>query len=51
MEDALSIFGEEGHRVEMELEAVKRVKFGKEHSWTTLIEGHEGNSVEKAEQE
>ena len=30
---------DEGHRVQLEFEAIKRVGLGEEHSWTPLIEG------------
>ena len=36
--------------MELEFEAVKRVKLGEDHSWTALLEGDEGFSGEKQNQ-
>ena len=37
-----SDFDEEGQCVELEFEAVKRVKTGEEHRWTALVGEEEG---------
>ena len=44
-------FDAQGHGVVLECEAVERVKLEEEHRWITLIDGDEGFSMEKAEQE
>ena len=49
-EDVPFDFDEEGHRMELQFETVKRVKVGEEHRWTALVEGEKGFPVEKAEQ-
>ena len=41
---------DEGHRVELEFEAIKRVMLGEERRWTILMEGSQRFSVEKEEQ-
>ena len=43
-------FDEKGHRVQLEIEAVKRVEW-EEQRGTALAEGDEGFSVEEAERE
>ena len=46
-EDVRLIFDEEGYSVELEFEAIKRVKLGEEHCWITLVGGSEVFSGEK----
>ena len=40
-EDVRMIFIEEGHSVELDFEAIKRIGIGEERCWTTIIEGIE----------